>query len=242
MKSILIGLLCVLVPASPALAQCGTVYRSRVSYAPTYHAPVYHEPVVKVVKEIAYQAVIPVFQLEIRKFNTYGAVYLPPVPVPDPAAPPAPAATATGVPSSEMRQVLDIIKGFDARLRALEERAGPATKAIPKEVPKSEKKEAAPDEKGAKLDIPDVHLVAQKNCAACHDAKQGEEAAGSAVSGPVIVTKGGKLAKMPDRHKTLTLVKLAQNKMCPGASKLGLKPLTQEEYASFVVALGKEDS
>lgn len=242
-----IAILAALLVAAQADAQCRTIYSSSYGrvYAPSYSYPAYHAPVhyeapVKVYKEAVYQAIIPVFQIEVRQYKTYGAVYQPPVPG-EPAGGPAAPTTPPGGSASELRQILDAIrsidvgmKGLDTRIKALEERAGKAKPADPFNPGKEDLKK-----EGARLDgpapkLPDVHTVAKAKCAVCHDAKLGDDASAS-----FIMTKDDRMVPLTDRQTSQTLVKLAKAKMCSGAAEKGIAPTTPEEYTAFVLWLEK---
>lgn len=231
-----------------AHGQCRTIYRGSSYHAssyvaPTYHAPAYvaptyHAPAyVAPAKEYVYQAVIPVFQLEVRRYNTFGAVYTPPVPEPA-----APGAAPTAAPSSDLKQILDAIggiktslSGLEGRIKALEDGRGNPKPADPFNPSKGEPAPAPKQD----VKLPDVHFVAQNKCAVCHDAKLGDDAAEN-----IIVTKDNRVADMSAQVRSQVLVKLAKGRSCSGAAKRGIAPVTAEEYTAFVLYLeqvGKKD-
>jgi mono/diheme cytochrome c family protein len=149
--------------AGPAAAQCSIHapgYATQ-SYTPSYQTHVTHD-----VTFTRVLAVIPLLDLP-----SYSASYVPA------ATPPAPAAAAqTAGPSAEMKEVVSILKGFDARLKRLEAvRAAPAATPARTPAPVMPPAVDAPaSATGAgKLTLADVNKA---SCAACH--QKGNESAG----------------------------------------------------------------
>lgn len=233
MKYLILILACLTVCPGVALAQCGTTYRTRTysSYS-TYVAPTYVAPVavkkVEVVKEIVpvflkYAAIIPVVE-----FPTYGAYYAPPYPVPAPGQyapqgqPGQPAAPGQGAQangqSAELRQILDLMRSFDERLRRLEEKSG---KAAPMTEPKKEE-----------ASLPDVRKINASKCALCHQA--GNEASGgkfilSDAQGQIARLNNEQLLSLSDHVYAGTMPKLNAR-----ARQAGITALSDAEAAAWM--------
>lgn len=236
MWTALSGLLGLSLPAKTLQAQtCGSYRTFRgstyysyptysTSYAPTYSAPVtystpYVAPVVKKVVEhkdeyhyLKFVAVVPLVELP-----TYSAVYTPPY---APLSAPGGTHKGGGASGSDpvLKEILDLVKGYDARLKALEAKSpGPLA-------PKTDTPAKEPS-------IPDVKQVNQQKCAMCH--QRGNEANGGSF---ILSEKDGSIARLNNEQLGELDEQLSTNKMPKLNAKskaAGITELNDQEYASW---------
>jgi hypothetical protein len=228
--------------------------------APTYVAP-YVAPVVK--KEVVVEkVVVPVFNkyvavIPIVEFPTYGAFYsapynpyaYPPNPaggfaggtqpnpgVPNPgvraAAPPAPTAQ-----SDDIRQILDLMKGLDSRIRRLED--GSAPRGVPKEAPK----ELPKKEEDGPASAPGVREIILKKCAGCHSKSNADKyGAEKDKKGIVLCDEEGNLLNL-----SVELISSSQDhvyantmpKVNARSKELKITPLTDTEAGVIMAELSR---
>lgn len=162
---------------------------------------------------------------------TYFASYVPaPVAPVAPASPPV-APPGTSQPSADTQAILEALRGFDARLRALEGGRVPATPpAAPPVTPPT--KPTDPFNPKGELKTPatgKAPTVFTNKCAACH--QRGKEADGGNF---VLLEADGSVVKLEAR-KVLSVVRRAYNStMPPKDNKLGIPPLNDEEVGEVV--------
>lgn len=224
-----------LVISSANAQTCGSyrVYRTQAAYSTpyvSYSTPVtystpYVAPVVKKVVEykkedpyyLKFVAVVPLVELP-----TYSAYYTPPY---SPVAPPP--SVAKGMSKEDLKEIVDLIKGLDNRMKALEGRTeGKATPLAPVDPKVDPKTEGKADSK-----IPDVRLVNQQKCAICH--QRGNESKGgrfilSEADGSIVRLNNEQLGELDEQLSTNAMPKINATSK---AAKI--TPLTDEEYAAF---------
>lgn len=221
---------CVLTLVSPVKAQTCASYRtyrtpyvssaySSAYYGSSYSAPVYSAPyVAPVVKKIVehkdeavylrFVAVVPLVELP-----TYSAAYVPPY---------NPLQTAQAKHNDDQfKQILEILKAYETRFKALEGKQGTPQPLGSTQTPKEAD---APK-------IPDVRAVNAQKCVMCHE--RGKEAGGG---GFVLSEKDGSLVRLNNEQLGELDEQLSTNKMPKLNAKskaAGVTELTDVEYASF---------
>lgn len=196
------------------------------------HAPVVVKKDV-VVKEVVDKVVIK----EIVPFYTpvavyapfaavvpaYGGAYVPPPNyLPMQPAPTATAPAPAAPQASEMRQVLEILQGFDARLRTLEGRGPPA--------PPAKKSDSLPLTPGAAPATAPGAVsalqVMQAKCASCHEARNSAEKGGG-----FTMFEGNTLVRMTEAQLRKSATNAYSGKMPPKTSGISL---TDEETGIII--------
>lgn len=201
--------------ASPALGGDCAV-RSRVVHA----APVVvkkevvvEKVVTPVIAPIAVYAPVPV----------YGAAFVPPAPMP---AAPAQASAA----GEDLKAILNALSAIDARLKAVEAKAGAPAGPAPAPKPPDPFNPGPRPGAGAALEAPKPPAflaLAQAKCASCHETKVAADKGGA-----FTLLDGAALAKLDDRQlRKLASVSYA-SRMPPKSS--GVPPLTDEEVAQVM--------
>lgn len=203
MTRVLFAAATLLAVAGVAAAQCGT------PAVATYHAPYAAHKEVVVKKEVVVPVIAPVAVYAV--VPAYAAVYVPPVAAPAPAAAPA-------QPSGEMSQVLDLLKGMDARLKALEGRDQPQPAAGAKPDPFAPKPQAS---------TAGGLAVLRSRCASCHEAGIAASKGGS-----VTLFQGDALAALSPKTKLDVLTSIYDGTMPKRGG--GREPLSDAETSSVV--------
>lgn len=244
MNKFVFGLVTALVLTSPVLGQCYSG-SYKIPYS-THPYTSYVKPKVNIVKDYIYQAVIPVFQIEVRKYDSFGAVYTPPIPV-DPASATAnptarpgtaqPAATAnTAASASDLNRILDFLVKQDDRIKKIEDRLDTITSKVPKVVqPKDAPKEEA---KGKQ---PTAKQVVTRACAACHDAKNAEEHGGEDKF--QILDKDGEIIQMTNEQLLACSQHIYAGTMPlqnTRAKELKIEPLNDTEVAVLMKMIAEQ--
>jgi hypothetical protein len=230
--------LCALSLVSPAKAQTCASYRTyrapsySYSYStPTYYAPSYSTPsystpyvapyVAPVVKKVVehkdeayylkFIAVVPLVELP-----TYSAAYVPPYsPLQAPKK-----------DDEQLKQILELLKSYDARFKALEGKA-----SLPPQATQQAPGVTQTPKDGEQPKIPDVRAVNALKCAMCHE--RGKEANGG---GLVLSEKNGSLVRLNNEQLGELDEQLSTNKMPKLNAKskaAGITELADVEYASF---------
>jgi hypothetical protein len=213
-----------------------TPHSTPVVYSTPYVAPYvasYVPPMVKKVVEykkedpyyLKFVAVVPLVELP-----TYSAYYTPPY---NPVQPPPSQAQTRGLSKEDFKEIVDLIKGLDSRMKALEGKA-PLTPLAPADSKLDSKTDGKADGKtDAKVDtkIPDIRLVNQQKCAICH--QRGNEAKGgrfilSEADGSIVRLNNEQLGELDEQLSTNAMPKINATSK---AAKI--TPLTDEEYAAF---------
>lgn len=192
----------ILILTPPAHGQCATPYNRVVV-----------KKEVVVVKEVA--AIITPVVATFIAVPLYTAIYVPSY-APPAYAPPAPHAPVGVAASSETREILDLLKGMDTRLRKLEGGAPPSS---------NPPLGAAPPDSAAGL------RAMSTKCASCHEAKVSADKGGG-----LTLFNGPALVALNDKQIRRILTVTGRGKMPPPKSGI---TLTDEEASAIIATFDK---